>query len=740
MRWIRGAHAVTRATIVWLGSLLALTIAHAAPGDLDPTFGGSSGQVVVPVTGGGWATALVRQPDAKLVASGRAGPDVVLLRWNADGSLDRAFGAAGEVRLRMPAGSDGAVALVRQDDGKLVIAGSSHFMLARFHDDGTLDTDFAGGVVLTAVGSGNGAAEGVAVQPDGKLVAAGWTTNTSGASVFALARYRSDGSLDTSTFHETGKVTTAIRANARAQAIAVLPDGRLVAAGWAANAEQPAAFAVARYLPWGELDPSFGGGHVETSIGADDDVAFALAVQPDGRLIAGGYAAGGGTSEFAMVRYDPDGHLDRGFSGGTVTTPVSGRYDAVNAVLVQPDGRIVAAGVANSDGIPALAIARYEARGGLDRTFGRDGTVVVPMGGGGSAALALVLQPDRRLVTAGQVIDGRTASFGVARFLGDSICGDGMQEPDEECDLGPENGSPEVCCTATCLLRGAGEACRPATGACDLTEQCSGSAPECPGDGFRPPGALCRPQTGECDVADLCSGSDATCPDHVRAAGTPCGDDGLVCSVDVCDGERKDCSHPAGNRGITCRTAAGPCDVAETCDGVSLECPEDRVEASCLPCTASRSCDDGTPGVIPEVSVERVIPVPATVSPRAVRIPVTLRIAATPRRRGAKVVLRGILECDQLRTAIPECAGVLPAGNGYGARLQSRTIRVTRRKTRTLGKSRPPLQTVQLPLTRLGRRLFARLGYLPVAVTSTTRDRRGRTPGAIVNTLLVRQP
>src|SRR6266540_155863 len=190
-----------------LGAAPALAASGDAPGDLDPTFG-AGGKVTTVFGGDSRAYVLVLQPNGKLVAAGVGPNGFALARYNPDGSLDTSFGAGGKVTT--PIGA--ANALVLQPDGKLVAAGSnnispSDFVLVRYNPNGSLDTSFGGdGKVTTAIGFG-ARAFALALQPDGKLVAAGmgWTGSTGFES--ALVRYNPDGSLDTS-FGAGGKVTT----------------------------------------------------------------------------------------------------------------------------------------------------------------------------------------------------------------------------------------------------------------------------------------------------------------------------------------------------------------------------------------------------------------------------------------------------------------------------------------------------------------------------------------------------
>ena len=415
----------SKRSLVALGLLAGVLVlgvgsAGATPGTLDTSFG-TGGTVTTAFDGEALAGALVLQPDGKLVAAGpsdtSSGEDFGLVRYNPDGSLDTSFGTDGTVTTAIGPFA-GANALVLQPDGKLVAVGFSHngstseaeFALARYNPDGSLDTSFGtDGTVTTAIGQFAGAIA-LVLQPDGKLVVAGFTNNGSLSTAdFVLVRYNPDGSLDTS-FGTDGTVTTAIGV---ATALVLQPDGKLVAAGFSRNGE----FALARYTPDGSLDTSFGtDGTVTTRIGNSND-AYALVLQPDGKLVV----AGSSTNEredFALVRYNPNGSLDTSFgTDGTVTTAI-GSEAGVNALVLQPDGKLVAAGFTNN-GSPSheeFALVRYNPDGSLDTSFGTTMTAI----GLDAGAYALVLQPDGKPVAAGFSNNSSGEDFALARYLSSS--------------------------------------------------------------------------------------------------------------------------------------------------------------------------------------------------------------------------------------------------------------------------------------------------------------------------------
>ena len=306
----------------------------------------------------------------------------------APGGLDSSFGGDGKVVTDFGANDDGANAVAVQPDGKTVAVGyffdylgdsplpAEDFALARYNRDGSLDDTFGSGGKVT-------------------------------------------------TDFATRELTFDYLAQDHATAVGVQPDGRIVVAGWAVESmafgriHTDTNFALARYNPDGTLDRSFGrDGRVITDltgpVGDDrtlsNDIARSLAIQADGRIVVagvadlGGAAAGGG--DFAVVRYDADGTLDAGFGrGGKVTTDFAGELDSISGVALQSDGRIVAAGGASTDGASDAALARYTPTGELDDTFGRGGKVTTDFAGAGDdGASSVAIRPDGRILTAGTTL------------------------------------------------------------------------------------------------------------------------------------------------------------------------------------------------------------------------------------------------------------------------------------------------------------------------------------------------
>ena len=406
--------------------------ARAADGDLDPTFG--AGGIVI-TDFGVWheAFAGVLQSDGKIIVAGRAGSsiagfDFALARYNSDGSLDASFGGDGRVTTDFGGESDSARAVALQSDGKIVAAGyisdlrGNSFALARYDSNGELDPTFGGDGRVTTDFTGGSYAFAVVVQSDDKIVAAGLSNPLYAGYEFALARYNSDGSLDAS-FGGDGRVTTDFSYIAYANALTLQSDGKIVAAGEVYDRLGNTHFLLARYDGGGELDPTFGGdGRVTTDFSGSGRV-YDVAVQGDGKIVAAGvttqYSIPFPSYNFALARYDGHGELDPTFGGdGRVTTDFGGA-DTAFAVAVQSDGKIVAAGefLLQFGTSTDFALARYNSDGSLDASFGGDGRVTTDFLSYSASARAVALQSDGKIVLAGTAYQSGF-DFALARYEG----------------------------------------------------------------------------------------------------------------------------------------------------------------------------------------------------------------------------------------------------------------------------------------------------------------------------------
>ena len=399
---------------------LAAALALAGPGDLDRGFGPGGTRTIESM---GYAGAMAVQPDGKIVVAGLGtNGDVAVGRINPDGSDDPAFGGT---RLIDFGSFDIGEAVALQPDGKIVVAGRSgaNAVIARLNPDGSPDMGFGttGKRVIDYGGPTFDRAEGVAIQPDGKIVLAG----AGGLDpTIVVTRLESNGADDTG-FGTGGtrRVNFGLGPE-EGRALALQADGKIVVAGFTTFEGMIDRIAIARLTPGGSPDADFGtAGRRVISPGAPAASAEALAIEPGGRIVVAGTAS----DQFLVLRLEEDGSDDGGFGGGGGSFVRFGSALArADAVVLQPDGKIVGMGTAGS----ALAIARLRTDGALDATFGgfdqdgnRTGKRTLAFGSGSAAAL----QADGRIVVAGAI--GVMGPAMVARFEGDPRPAGGTSAP-----------------------------------------------------------------------------------------------------------------------------------------------------------------------------------------------------------------------------------------------------------------------------------------------------------------------
>lgn len=350
------------------------------------------------------------------------------------GNLDATFGAGGITTTDFAGRNDAGRSIALQSDGKLLVAGSkqgsdfrSDFAVARYNADGSPDTTFgAGGKVTKDLAGLNDIATGIAVQADGKIVVGGYGTITSGND-FALVRYNGDGSLDDGSaddstpgdsFGTGGVVTFDTGTTDTAGGLAIQSDGKIIIVGYSFNSGTSFDFRLVRFNTDGSLDDgsgtdltpadSFGtSGLVTTDIGGSADSARSIEIQSDGKIVVAGQSNLGAVNgnDFALARYNADGSLDSTFgSGGLVTTSLGGTDDIVWGLAVEPDGQIVAAGYTGTISnftSHDVALARYNDNGALDAGFGTGGIALTDMGGD-DYGFGVAVQSDGNLIVAGR--------------------------------------------------------------------------------------------------------------------------------------------------------------------------------------------------------------------------------------------------------------------------------------------------------------------------------------------------
>lgn len=405
-------------------------------GQLDPTFN-LTGKLQTPM---GFANDIVSatavQTDGKIVCAGYSynadgNYDFSILRLNSDGSLDKSFNSNGKILLNLGSGTDWATGLAIQPNGKILVGGTSFtgldddFAIVRINADGSLDNTFGiGGTVFTNILKEDRIGS-LALQPDGKIIAAGFSYNPTGDAMI-VARYNSNGSLD-NTFGLSGLTIEPVNIwSFFAESIKIQNDGKIVIGGYALNelVNGYSEFMVSRYNIDGNLDTTFNStGTVRTRIGNDFSRANSLAIQPDGKILLGGSSSNlHFVSDFTIVRYNTNGLLDPTFgTNGVVITALTPETELGADLLIQPDGKIILTGNTFTDAanLQNFSILRYKGDGNLDADFGNNGLVNVDFGGSESAASA-DLQPDGKLVVAGWSTNSTQRILSLMRLLGDS--------------------------------------------------------------------------------------------------------------------------------------------------------------------------------------------------------------------------------------------------------------------------------------------------------------------------------
>ena len=367
-------------------------------GTLDTDFGAGTGIVASDFFGMGLeekAYAMAIQPsDGKILLAGTASlgadigvdTDMVLARYNYDGTLDQSFGyegvlAVGLLDINGYSKIDECRSISLQSDGKILLAGFSgtDFALIRVNTDGSLDTSFGEwvdaadatllqtGVLTTDLGGVSAEGFSVTVQADGRILMAG-SVNNGFTNDFALVRYNADGSLDNS-FDVDGIVTTGLfGVDSQGYSVTLQGDKILLGGYTEDSATGQPEFALVRYNADGSLDTSFGldgNGIIITDLGYDAK-GYSVAIQADGQILLSGFSG----SDFAQVRYNgTTGILDAGFGVGGIVTTHLGAYAEGHSVTLQDDGKILLAGISNNGSTTDFTLVRYNSDGSLDKAF-----------------------------------------------------------------------------------------------------------------------------------------------------------------------------------------------------------------------------------------------------------------------------------------------------------------------------------------------------------------------------------
>ena len=414
--------------------IISLKQIHAQAGQLDKTFGqdGIVNTIINNFKKDSHATSITIQSDGKIVAAGNIrdiSEDFVVVRYNADGSLDNTFGINGIASTKagnQDHGSASSVAI--QTDGKIIAAGSSisggnsKFTAIRYKSDGNLDESFGtDGKIETLIGNKDSFAGCVSVQNDGKILVGGSFVTDSDDVNNAIVRYKADGSLDNS--FGTGGIVIIPTENPTniLGSIAIQIDGKIVVTGSTKSGSigDPYDITVARYNLNGDLDNTFGNdGIITTSIGSSSVYAESAVIQNDGKIIVGATS----DYDFTTVRYNIDGTLDNTFgTDGKIFTPIDSLSAETESVFIQNDGKIVAAGFSvgeTGDNKLFFIEIRYNPDGNLDSKFGVDGISTQPINNE-DEFFSLAVRNNEGIVAAGTSFDGIKYHFTLFAFDSD---------------------------------------------------------------------------------------------------------------------------------------------------------------------------------------------------------------------------------------------------------------------------------------------------------------------------------
>ena len=335
---------------------------------------------------------------------------IITMAQNA-GDLDLSFSGDGKTTINIASGADESYASAIQPDQKIILVGTgvtgqnADIELVRLYTDGQLDSSFGSeGKVVSDFGSNHEYARSVEIQPDDKIVVGGFIYNYSSNYDFALIRYLPNGSLD-NTFGTNGKVQTDVFYDDRLYDIALLPDGKILAVGYTVNISGRSDIAIVKYNSDGTLDNSFGtGGMVLTPVGTTDDFGYCIALQSNGKFIVSGfYEVTGNNNDVFVARYNSDGTLDNSFgSNGISLLTIGNGHDEVYSVAIQTDGKIVLGGYTRVGyNNFNLLLIRITSNGSLDSQFGNSGFIIKSFSNADDFGRFVNIQSDGKIILSG---------------------------------------------------------------------------------------------------------------------------------------------------------------------------------------------------------------------------------------------------------------------------------------------------------------------------------------------------
>jgi uncharacterized delta-60 repeat protein len=407
--------------------------AHAAAGDLDPTFGGQNtdpaGIAITDLSGGAddVGAMTLTSSDQPITVGTHSGTAWFVARFSSStGYLDTSFATNGEGSIDFGLNGGGPAAVAIDSQGRIVVVGwvlvsgsDREFAVARFTSAGVPDTGFgSGGMQTVNFGVGDDEAAAVAIDAQDRVVVAGSMTAATGGTRFALARLTSAGELDTA-FSSDGMVNSKFSSNDAAHAVTIDGRGRIDVAGWGMNGQR---WDVARYRGSGALDTSFSGDGVQVfRMGASQLDADGIAVDSKARIVVGGYGESSGIrSECAAIRFTPKGAFDRTFAGDGIQFVVTSATATCRSLAIGPNDKPILAGEvqATVGAQRDVYVVRLTSKGKRDGNFGSNGVVTVNHSTVIDTAPSVAVQTSGRILTGGESQDGVSGGLTNVMLIG----------------------------------------------------------------------------------------------------------------------------------------------------------------------------------------------------------------------------------------------------------------------------------------------------------------------------------
>ncbi len=406
---------------------------YAQDGSLDITFGNNG--IVKSNIGSPYdeISSIAIQSDGKIVVVGKSNlntySDITIARYLINGTLDNNFGNNGSTTFSYSSLDDYGVGIVIQNDGKMLIAGTTYdstkgnqsAILIRYNNNGTLDNTFGNnGFVVTSINNYNNICTSIALQSDGNILLGGYTETCAGGytqEMFVI-RYQNNGTLDL-TFNSNGIALSNYNAfGVKGSSIVIQSDDKIIIGGNSVS-NSNVNFAITRFNTNGSLDNTFSHDGMDTIfIGGTIDYGTKVALQNDGQIVLAGYSHNGSNTDFALVRYNIHGIIDSSFGNkGIVTTDISNQNNTLLSLAIQNDNKIIAAGFSYNGHDYDFTLARYNNNGTLDNSFDSDGILTTDVEGQNDFCSTIALQADGKIVVAGSTKTQTNTDFVLIRYL-----------------------------------------------------------------------------------------------------------------------------------------------------------------------------------------------------------------------------------------------------------------------------------------------------------------------------------